>query len=71
MIEIKKLLARMKHGKKCNWSDQLKDKVKELTTTENEENNCVLLTFVRYKIIANYMKKKKKKEKIDGEIPKY
>lgn len=70
MIEIKKLLARMKHGKKCNWSDQLKDKVKELTTTENEENNCVLLTFVRYKIIANDMKKKKK-EKIDGEIPKY
>ena len=62
MIEIKKLLARMKHGKKCNWSDQLKDKVEELTTTENEENSCVLLTFVRYKIIANDMKKKKKRK---------
>ena len=71
MIEIKKLLARMKHGKKCNWSDQLKDKVKELTTTKNEENNCVLLTLLRHKVIANDMKKKKKKKKIDGEIPKY
>ena len=63
MIEIKKLLARMKHGKKCNWSDQLKDKVKELTTTKNEENNCVLLTLLRHnKVIANYIKKKKKKK---------
>ena len=69
MIEIKKLLARMKHGKKCNWSDQLKEKVKELTTTKNEENNCVFLTLLRHKVIANDIKKKKKK--IDGEIPKY